>query len=64
MLQKIKDYLKDSYTEIVTNVTWSSLPELYQSATLVIIATFIFALLIGLMDYVFNLGLGAFYKSF
>jgi len=64
MLEKVKIYIRESYTEMVTNVTWSTLPQLYQSATLVLVTALIFALLIGVVDYLFNLGLGTFYKSF
>ena len=45
-------YIKESYNELVHNVTWPTWPELLSNARLVLVATVIFALLIFLMDFV------------
>ena len=64
MIDSVKNFLKESYDEMTQHVTWSSYTELQNNAILVLVASLIFALLIGLTDYVFNLGLSTFYKSF
>ncbi len=63
-MKKIIDFIKESRTEMLENVTWSKYAELQQSSILVLIGTLIFALMIGAIDYVFDEGLQAFYKSF
>jgi preprotein translocase subunit SecE len=45
-------------------VTWSKYSELQSSAVLVLVASTIFALLIGAIDWVFKTGLQAFYTGF
>ena len=51
---KIKEYLKDAYTELVHKVTWPSWPDLQNSAVLVMITSLIFALIIAGVDFVFS----------
>ncbi len=63
-MKKIIDFIKESRTEMVENVTWSKYAELQQSSILVLLGTLVFALLIGAMDFVFDEALQAFYKSF
>ncbi len=43
-------YIKESYNELVHNVTWPTWSELIAAARLVIIASIIFALLVYVMD--------------
>ncbi len=50
MFEKIKAYFIDSYTELTTKVTWPTWPDLRASASVVLIAALIIALLIGLLD--------------
>ncbi len=64
MFQKLKTFILDSKTEMLENVTWSTYAELQESSILVLVASLIFALLIGLMDFVFKTGLDAYYSSF
>lgn len=64
MFEKLKTFLKESKTEMVENVTWSTYSELQESSVLVLVASLIFALLIGLMDFVFRSGLDKYYESF
>jgi len=51
---KIKGYIKESYNELVHKVTWPSWSELQNSAIVVMIASFIIALMIYLMDIFFS----------
>jgi len=45
-------YVKESYNELVHNVTWPTWSELVSHAVLVIIATIIFALIVFGLDFV------------
>ena len=51
---KIKSFIKDSYWEMKNKVTWPTYKELQESSILVLIASMIFALLIGAMDLVYK----------
>jgi preprotein translocase subunit SecE len=63
-MQKIGNYFAESWDEIKNKVSWSSYSELQSSAILVLVASTIFALVIGAMDWMFKTGLGWFYKQF
>jgi preprotein translocase subunit SecE len=63
-MQKIKNYVLESWDEVKNKVTWSKFSELQGSAILVLVATAIFSLVIGAIDWVFNAGLQWFYKEF
>ena len=51
---KLKAFIKDSYWEMKNKVTWPTYKELQESSILVLIASLIFALVIGGMDLVFK----------
>lgn len=51
-MDSIKTYLQASYEELTTKVTWPTWKELQANATVVAIAAFIIALIIGLMDMI------------
>jgi preprotein translocase subunit SecE len=51
---KIKGYFQESYTELVHKVTWPTWAELQNSATLVMVATLIIALIVAGMDFAFS----------
>lgn len=55
-------YVKESYNELLHNVTWPTWAELISSAKVVLIASIIIALIIFLMDTVFNTGLSKIYQ--
>lgn len=63
-MEKVKNYITESWSELTTKVTWSKMSELQASAGLVLIASTIFALLIGAIDWVFKTGLQWFYVNF
>ncbi|MEA2043141.1 MAG: preprotein translocase subunit SecE [Bacteroidota bacterium] len=51
---KVKGYIKNSYNELVKKVTWPSWGDLQNSAVVVMIASFIIAMVIYLMDISFS----------
>jgi len=53
-MANITAYVKGVVDELVNKVTWPTRKELQESALLVIVASFLFALLIYLMDGGFN----------
>ncbi|NOZ33963.1 MAG: preprotein translocase subunit SecE [Chlorobi bacterium] len=59
---KIKGYLKEAYIELVKKVTWPSWPELQNSAIVVMIASFIIAVVVYLMDISFSFIMEQIYK--
>ena len=63
-MQKIGNYFAESWEEIKNKVSWSSYSELQGSAILVLVASTIFALVIGAIDWVFRAGLQWFYTEF
>ena len=63
-MQKIGNYFAESWDEIKNKVSWSSYSELQGSAILVLVASTIFALVIGTMDWIFKTGLHWFYREF
>ena len=63
-MEKVKTYIGESWDELVNKVTWSKFSELQSSAVLVLVASTIFALVIGAIDWVFKTGLTWFYSEF
>ena len=63
-MQKIGNYFAESWDEIKNKVSWSTYSELQGSAILVLVASTIFALVIGAMDWMFKTGLQWFYREF
>jgi preprotein translocase subunit SecE len=51
---KIKEYFKDSITELLHKVTWPTWNELQNSAVLVMVASLIFAVMVAGIDFVFS----------
>jgi preprotein translocase subunit SecE len=62
-MQKIKKYIVESIDEMKNKVTWPSYKSLQNSSVLVLVASLIFALLIGLIDTAFKNSLEWFYQS-
>ena len=63
-MQKIGNYFAESWEEIKNKVSWSTYSELQSSAILVLVASTIFALVIGAIDWMFKTGLQWFYREF
>ncbi|MCB9321235.1 MAG: preprotein translocase subunit SecE [Lewinellaceae bacterium] len=53
-MDKIRLYLQESYNELLNKVTWPTWPNLMSSATVVLVASAIIALLVFAMDAVSN----------
>ena len=62
-MEKLTTYFSESWDEIKNKVTWSKVSELQGSAILVLVASTIFALVIGSIDWVFKTGLAWFYNA-
>ncbi len=63
-MNKIKEYVKLSYDELLNKVTWPTWGELQESTIIVMIATLLIAFVIFIMDLISNGGLGFFYQIF
>ncbi|PXV65501.1 preprotein translocase subunit SecE [Dysgonomonas alginatilytica] len=61
-MKKIIQYVKDSYNELVHKVSWPTRAELTSSAVVVMIASFIMALVVFGIDSVFEWALKYFYN--
>ncbi|MFD0994217.1 preprotein translocase subunit SecE [Tenacibaculum geojense] len=57
-------YIKDSFEELSTNMTWISREEAQKSTVVVAVFTIVFALAVAAIDKVFQTGLDNFFKSF
>ncbi len=53
-MEKIRLYIRESYNELMYNVTWPSFSSLQSNTVLVLIGSFLFALIILGMDFVWN----------
>ena len=49
-MSKLKVYLQETYDELVNKVSWPTWSELQNSAVIVMVATFIIAIVVFLMD--------------
>ncbi|HAM97226.1 MAG TPA: preprotein translocase subunit SecE [Marinilabiliales bacterium] len=63
-MRKIREYFKDVYTELVHKVTWPSWAELQNSMVVVMVASFIIALIIYVMDVSFTKVMELVYSMF
>jgi len=53
-MSKVIAFFKESYDELTHKVSWPKYSELQNSAILVLVASLIFALMIGVIDYAFD----------
>ena len=51
-MDKIKSYFEESYNELVHKVSWPKWEELQASATIVVIAMIVIAILVLVMDVI------------
>jgi preprotein translocase subunit SecE len=49
-MNKVTNYFKESYRELMEKVTWPTWSELQQSTVIVLVATILITLLVGVMD--------------
>lgn len=63
-MNKLVAFVKESVEEMRTKVTWPKYSELQGSSILVLVASLIFALLIGVIDLAFENALKWFYNAF
>ena len=61
-MESLQNYVRESYNELVNNVTWPTYGNLQSDTIVVIVATLIFALIIFGMDTVANFVLSNIYK--
>jgi len=54
-MSKSTSLIKESWTEVTENVTWPAFSDLQSSSVLVLVASLIFALLVGAVDLSSNL---------
>ena len=54
MFKKIFNYCKESYNELVHKTTWPSRSELINSAMVVLAASLLIAVVVFVMDFVFQ----------
>ena len=62
-MKNLINYLAQSYEEMIHKVTWPSITSLQNSSVLVLIASLIFAIFIGLIDLGFENLMSLFYRS-
>tara|TARA_B100000459_G_C8566027_1_gene196302 strand:- start:136 stop:327 length:192 start_codon:yes stop_codon:yes gene_type:complete len=63
-MNKLFILITESYQEMVNKVTWPSLNSLQSSSALVLVASLIFALFIGVIDLGFENIMSLFYETF
>jgi preprotein translocase subunit SecE len=63
-MEKLKSFVTESYDEMKHKVSWPKYGELQNSSVLVLVASLIFALIIGAIDIVFENALEWFYNQF
>ncbi|MAD59062.1 MAG: preprotein translocase subunit SecE [Cytophagales bacterium] len=63
-MNKLVVLISESYQEMVNKVTWPSISSLQSSSWLVLVASLIFALFIGLIDLGFENIMTFFYDTF
>ncbi len=63
-MSKLVEFVKDSYQEMISKVSWPKYSDLQNSSILVLVASLIFALFIGAIDYGFDNLLTWFYDEF
>lgn len=61
---KLKTFVLESVDELKNKVSWPKYEELQNSSILVLVASLIFALIIGLIDLGFDNAMSWFYNAF
>jgi len=63
-MNKVSNYFRDSYKELMEKVTWPNWTQLQQSTMIVLVATLLVTAIVALMDLVAAGGLNFIYKLF
>jgi len=63
-MKKIKQYIIESYEELRHKVSWPKYNDLQNSSILVLVASLIFSIVIGLIDLAFDNILNWYYSAF
>ena len=63
-MSKIKSFISGAIDEMRHKVTWPTYDQLQSSSKLVLTASFVFAIVIGLIDLVFKNAVAWFYNNF
>jgi len=63
-MKKIKQYIIESYEELRYKVSWPKYNDLQSSSILVLVASLIFSIVIGLIDLAFDNVLNWYYNAF
>lgn len=50
-MNKITTYFKESYRELIEKVSWPTWSQLQQSTVIVLVATLLITLAVGIMDF-------------
>jgi preprotein translocase subunit SecE len=62
-MDKVIQFVKDSWVEVTKEVTWPKISDLQSSATIVLVASIIFALVVGSIDFVIDNALRFLFNS-
>lgn len=62
-MASIKNYIEEAVDELTNKVSWPSWPELQSSGIVVLVATFIIAIIIYLMDLGFGQAMDVIYNT-
>lgn len=63
-MNKVSNYFKESYHELLEKVTWPTWSQLQQSTVIVLVATLLITALVWFMDQVALVGLKFIYSLF
>ncbi|RFM36172.1 preprotein translocase subunit SecE [Chitinophaga silvisoli] len=63
-MNKLRNYFRESYHELVHKVSWPTWQELQSSTMIVLIATVVITLIVWGMDALSNVVLTQYYKMF
>jgi preprotein translocase subunit SecE len=63
-MDKVSNYVRDSYKELLEKVSWPNWQQLQQSTMIVLVATLIITGMVWVMDFIAAGGLNFIYKLF
>jgi preprotein translocase subunit SecE len=63
-MNKVINYIKESYSELVHKVSWPTQQELTSSTVVVMTASLIMAVVLFIIDFIFKSGAELFFKVF